>query len=190
MFVDLGKRIEEAEPARHKEKTEEIEKIGKKDSDTKTQLSSEPAKQIPQVPQIELGTQETSAVVRTNPQQSYEDIKFEVKRNSRVEHYIRRFSSGKGKKNFAEILKRSGIFLPEIREILRSEEVPLEIAYLPLIESGFNPRAVSRKNAVGLWQFIRPTGLKYGLKINYWVDERMDVDKSTSGGGQISQEDV
>ena len=179
MFVELAQKTEEAEPVRQTEEPEEVEKIGEKDSDTETLLSSEPAKQIPQVPQIELGAQETSAVGRTNPQQSYEDIKFEVKRNSRVEHYIRRFSSGKGKRNFAEILKRSGIFLPEIKEILRSEGIPLEIAYLPLIESGFNPRAVSRKNAVGLWQFIRPTGLKYGLKINYWVDERMDVDKST-----------
>ena len=178
-FVELAQRAEEAEPVRQTEKPEEVEKIGEKDSDTEAQLSSEPAKQIPQVPQIKLGTQETSAVVRTNPQQSYEDIKFEVKRNSRVEHYIRRFSSGKGKKNFAEILKRSGIFLPEIKEILRSEGIPLEIAYLPLIESGFNPRAVSRKNAVGLWQFIRPTGLKYGLKINYLVDERMNAEKST-----------
>ena len=177
-LVESVQKTKGAEPARQTKEPEEIEKIGKKDSDTKTRLSSESAKQIPQIPQIELGPQETSAVGRTNPQQSYEDIKFEVKRNPRVEHYIRRFS-GKGKRNFAEILKRSGIFLPEIREILRSEGIPPEIAYLPLIESGFNPRAVSRKNAVGLWQFIRPTGLKYGLKINYWVDERMDVDKST-----------
>ena len=178
-FIELAQKIEEAEPARQTEKTEEVRKIAEKGSDTETRLSSEPAKQIPQVPQIEPDTQETPAVGRTDPQQSYEDIKFEVKRNSRVEHYIRRFSSGKGKKNFAETLRRSGRFLPEIKEILRSEGVPSEIAYLPLIESGFNPRAVSRKNAVGLWQFIRPTGLKYGLRINHWMDERMNVEKST-----------
>ena len=77
------------------------------------------------------------------------------------------------------ILRRSGKFLPGIRKTLLSEGIPSDIAYLPLIESGFNPRAVSRKNAVGLWQFIRPTGLRYGLKVNYWVDERMDVEKST-----------
>lgn len=169
---------EQAEPARQIEEGEKVREIAEKDSDTVAKLSSEPAKQIPQVPQIQ-DTKKTSALERTPPPQSYEDIKFEVKRNSRVEHYIRRFSSGKGKKNFAEILKRSGIFLPEIKETLRSEGIPSDIAYLPLIESGFNPRAVSRKNAVGLWQFIRPTGLKYGLKINYWVDERMDVGKST-----------
>ncbi len=179
VFVESAQKTEEAEPARQTEEPGEVEKIGEKDSDTETQLSSESAKQIPQVPQIELGAQKTPALRHTDPSQSYEDIKFETKRNSRVEHYIRRFSSGKGRKNFAEILKRSGKFLPEIKEILRSEGVPPEIAYLPLIESGFNPRAVSRKNAVGLWQFIRPTGLKYGLKINYWVDERMDVEKST-----------
>ena len=158
-FVELAQKIEEAEPARQTEKTEEVGEIAEKGSDTETQLSSKLAKQISQVPQ--------------------EDMKFETRRNSRVDHYIRRFSSGKGKRNFAEILKKSGRFLPEIKEILRSEGIPSDIAYLPLIESGFNPRAVSRKNAVGLWQFIRPTGLKYGLKINYWVDERMDVEKST-----------
>ena len=128
-------------------------------------------------------TEEISAANQPDPSQKYKDVEFEIKRNSRVEHYIRRFS-GKGKKNFAEILRRSGKFLPEIEEILRSEGVPPEIAYLPLIESGFNPRAVSNKNAVGLWQFIRPTGLKYGLKINYWVDERMDVEKSTLAAAQ------
>ena len=175
-------QTESVEPARQAEEVsavdrpdasrshaEETKKIEETVTDAAAQSSSEPDKQTPQTE-----TEEMSA----DASQSYEDIKFEIKRNSRVEHYIRRFS-GKGKKNFAEILRRSGKFLPDIEEILRSEEVPSDIAYLPLIESGFNPRAVSRKNAVGLWQFIRPTGLKYGLKINYWVDERMDVEKST-----------
>ncbi|MCY3986406.1 MAG: LysM peptidoglycan-binding domain-containing protein, partial [Candidatus Dadabacteria bacterium] len=107
-----------------------------------------------------------------------EDIKFPIKRNSRVKHYIKRFS-GKGKKDFAKFLYRSEKFLPEIKQTLRAEGIPTDIAYLPLIESGFNPRAVSRKNAVGLWQFIKPTGKRYGLRVNYWVDERMHVEKST-----------
>ena len=169
-FVESAQRVKESE---------EIEKFAEKSSDAEARLSSEPTKQIPQILQTKPDTQETSSIGRTDTQQSYEDIEFETKRNSRVEHYIRRFSSGNGKGNFAEILKRSGRFLPEIKEILRSEGIPSDIAYLPLIESGFNPRAVSRKNAVGLWQFIRPTGVKYGLRINYWVDERMNVEKST-----------
>ena len=178
-FVESAQRVEETEPARQTEEPEEVEKFAEKGSDAEAQSSSEPAKQILKVPQAEPDAQETSSVGRTDTPQSHEDTGFETKRNSRVEHYIRRFSSGKGKRNFAEVLKRSGRFLPEIKEILRSEGIPSDIAYLPIIESGFNPRAVSRKNAVGLWQFIRPTGIKYGLKINYWVDERMHMEKST-----------
>lgn len=176
--IESAQKIEEVEPARQPEETEEVKEIAEKDSDTETRLSSELEEQIPQVPQIEPNTQ-TSAAEPKDSQQSYEDIEFEIKRNSRVEHYIRQFSSPRGKGNFAWILKKSGIFLPRIKEILRSEGIPLDIAYLPLIESGFDPRAVSKKNAVGLWQFIRPTGLKYGLRINHWVDERMNVEKST-----------
>ena len=101
-----------------------------------------------------------------------------VRRNERVDHYVRRFSK-KNKKTFAVILERSPAYIPYLERTLRAEGIPPEIAYLPLIESGFNVRAVSRKNAVGLWQFIRPTGKRYGLRIDRWVDERMDVEKST-----------
>ncbi len=156
----------------------EIEEIGETDTDTAVLPSSDPDEQILQANQTEPETEAISALEHEDTSQGYEDIKFEIKRNSRVEHYIRRFS-GKGKEDFAVILRRSGKFLPGIRKTLLSEGIPSDIAYLPLIESGFNPRAVSRKNAVGLWQFIRPTGLRYGLKVNYWVDERMDVEKST-----------
>ncbi|MBI5683161.1 MAG: transglycosylase SLT domain-containing protein [Deltaproteobacteria bacterium] len=57
--------------------------------------------------------------------------------------------------------------------------MPEDLAYLALIESGFNPYAYSRAKAVGMWQFIRGTGLKYGLKINAWVDERRNPEKAT-----------
>ncbi len=106
------------------------------------------------------------------------EIRYEPKRNSKVERYIKKFS-GKGRKNFAEVLKRSELFIPEIKETLRSEGLPSELAYLPIIESGFKTTAVSRKKAVGLWQFIKPTGIRYGLRINHWVDERMDAEKAT-----------
>ena len=185
--VELAQQTKEISAVNHPDasqsRVEGTEKIEETDTGTATQSSSEPDKQTQQTQRTETDTEEISAVDQADASQKYKDIEFETKRNSRVEHYIRRFS-GKGKGNFAEILRRSGKFLPEIEEILRSEGVPPEIAYLPLIESGFNPRAVSRKNAVGLWQFIRPTGLKYGLKINYWVDERMDVEKSTLAAAQ------
>ncbi len=180
--ADLVPQTEAVPPAEHTDTpqshTEGAEKIEEITTDTATRPSAEPDKQNQQTEPAEI-----SAVDQPDASQKYKDIRFDVTTNSRVEHYIRRFS-GKGKRNFAQILKRSGKFLPEIREILRSEGIPPEIAYLPLIESGFNPRAVSNKNAVGLWQFIRPTGLKYGLRINHWVDERMNVEKSTLAAAQ------
>lgn len=187
-------RTESIEPAQQTQEVKlvqqvkETEELGEKDTAATAQPLSETAKQIPQVQKAELKTEETKVAEHTDASQGYEDIKFETTRNPRVEHYIRRFSSGKGRRNFAEIFKRSGKFLPEIKEMLRSEGVPSDIAYLPLIESGFNPRAVSRKNAVGLWQFIRPTGIRYGLKVNYWVDERMNVEKSTLAAAKYLKE--
>jgi membrane-bound lytic murein transglycosylase D len=64
-------------------------------------------------------------------------------------------------------------------EQLRQAGLPEELSWLPLVESGFNVKAFSRARALGLWQFIPSTGYKYGLKRDYWVDERMDVEKST-----------
>jgi membrane-bound lytic murein transglycosylase D len=66
-----------------------------------------------------------------------------------------------------------------IKGILRDEGVPEDLAYLVLIESGFNPRARSPRGATGLWQFMRGTGRRYGLRIDRWVDERRDPEKST-----------
>lgn len=83
------------------------------------------------------------------------------------------------KKPFSLWLTRSGIYLELLKEILREEGVPEEMAYLPLIESGFNPFARSRARAVGMWQFIAGTAKRYGLKVNRWVDERRDPVKST-----------
>ncbi len=165
----------------------EAGEIGGADNNTAVRPSSAPDKQILQANQTEPETEAISALEHEDTSQGYEDIEFEIKRTSRVEHYIRRFS-GRGKEDFAMILRRSGKFLPEIRKTLLSEGIPSDIAYLPLIESGFNPRAVSRRNAVGLWQFIRPTGLRYGLKVNYWVDERMDVEKSTLAAARYLKE--
>src|SRR3970282_2182076 len=58
--------------------------------------------------------------------------------------------------------------------------IPEEISWLPLIESGFKVRALSRSRALGLWQFIPSTGYKFGLKRNTWIAERLDPAKSTA----------
>ena len=83
------------------------------------------------------------------------------------------------RKEMTKWLQRSGTYLPMLREILAEEGLPQDIAYLSMIESGFNPNAYSRARAVGLWQFIYSTGRLYGLKRNEWIDERKDPVKST-----------
>ena len=80
---------------------------------------------------------------------------------------------------YGRALERSGRYLPRIESILRKEGVPAELAYLPLVESGFRTHAVSPARAVGLWQFIPDTGRRYGLRIDSFVDERRDPIKST-----------
>ena len=103
---------------------------------------------------------------------------FPVTMNRQVQYYLD-FFSGKQRKSFALWLSRSGRYLPMIHEHLRAAGLPEDLVYLAMIESGFNERAYSRARAVGVWQFIKPTGRNYGLLINGYVDERRDPIKST-----------
>jgi membrane-bound lytic murein transglycosylase D len=66
-----------------------------------------------------------------------------------------------------------------MKQILRNKGVPEDVAYLPLVESGFNPNACSKAKAVGQWQFIEETAKRYGLHIDFWRDERKDPVKAT-----------
>ncbi len=84
------------------------------------------------------------------------------------------------RERFSIWLSRSGKYLDLMKEILRSKNVPEEIVFLSLIESGFSPHAYSRARAVGPWQFMAATGKRYGLVIDWWRDERRDPVKSTS----------
>ena len=96
----------------------------------------------------------------------------------RVDDFVTRFQTDL-RGFFAGALSRSGRYVPRMSSILMKEGVPQELAYLPLIESGFRTQAVSRAGAVGPWQFIRRTGQRYGLRIDSYVDERRDPVKST-----------
>ncbi|MBM4141462.1 MAG: LysM peptidoglycan-binding domain-containing protein [Nitrospira sp.] len=84
------------------------------------------------------------------------------------------------RENFSLWLSRSGKYLDLMKEILKEKDVPEEIVFLSLIESGFNPFAYSPARAVGYWQFIASTAKRYGLTINWWMDERRDPVKSTT----------
>ncbi len=98
--------------------------------------------------------------------------------NERVEAFIELFAGPK--KGWMErALRRSGRYADRMKQILREEGLPEDLVYLALIESGFNPYAYSRAKAMGIWQFIPGTGRRYGLAINWWIDERRDLEKST-----------
>jgi len=103
---------------------------------------------------------------------------FPVTINRQVQYYLD-FFMGKQRDSFTVWLSRSGRFLPMIQEQFQELGLPGDLAYLAMIESGYNERAYSRARAVGVWQFIKSTGNNYGLEINTYVDERRDPVKST-----------
>lgn len=103
---------------------------------------------------------------------------YPVTLNSRVEFWIDYFL-GRGRPHFEKYLERSELFIPYITPILVQNGMPEDLVYLAMIESGFNNHARSSAKAVGPWQFISATGKRYGLMVNWWVDERRDTQKST-----------
>lgn len=98
--------------------------------------------------------------------------------NADVEKEIRSFQTIE--RNFFErSYERSGYYLPIMKQQLRQAGLPEELVWLPLVESGFQVSALSKARALGPWQFIPSTGYKYGLNRDLFIDERMNVEKST-----------
>jgi membrane-bound lytic murein transglycosylase D len=98
--------------------------------------------------------------------------------NASVERFVKLFS-GEQSDRMALYLKRSGRYEGMIRSKLRERGMPEDLVYLSMIESGFNPNARSGAQAVGLWQFMAPTARLYGLRVDAYVDERRDPERST-----------
>ena len=94
------------------------------------------------------------------------------------------FYQNRGREIMEEGLKRSGMYVPLFREIFREEGVPLDLIYMAHVESHFKPNAYSRARARGLWQFMLGTGKVYGLRQDWWIDERSDIVKSTHAAAQ------
>jgi len=99
--------------------------------------------------------------------------------NRHVQEEIDRFTVGHERDFFIQSYRRSGRYRPAIVSELRQAGLPEELSWLPLIESGFKVRALSRARALGLWQFIPSTGYKFGLSRDKYVDERLDPQKAT-----------
>ncbi|MBI1983727.1 MAG: transglycosylase SLT domain-containing protein [Acidobacteria bacterium] len=98
--------------------------------------------------------------------------------NHHLEGVVTHFQ-GRGRPYIERALSRSGLYEPIISEALRREGLPQDLIYMAAAESGFNPFALSRKGAKGIWQFMLPRAMEYGLRKDRWVDEREDPEKST-----------
>ncbi|MFK7949179.1 MAG: transglycosylase SLT domain-containing protein [Saprospiraceae bacterium] len=83
-----------------------------------------------------------------------------------------------------QVVSRSMVYFPIFEETLRRYNLPTDLKYLSIVESSLNPRAVSTSGATGLWQFMKPTGKEYGLRINGVIDERRDVHASTDAAAR------
>lgn len=109
------------------------------------------------------------------------------KRNREVERWMEYFMND-GHKVFQKWLDRKPQFDPVFEEALARHQLPPELAYASMIESGYSPHAYSWAHAVGLWQFVRSTGKRYGLRSDWWVDERRDPVRATDAAAQYLKE--
>ncbi len=98
--------------------------------------------------------------------------------NKSVQKWIN-YYQGRGRNWLTKIFSRSYRYFPSMQYALQKKRMPLDLAYIAIIESGLSSQAKSHASAVGYWQFIKPTATRYGLKVNWWVDERMDFYRST-----------
>ncbi len=98
--------------------------------------------------------------------------------NERVELWVERFRTDQ-RPAFERLLERQGLYADMIRRKLRERGMPEELLYMAMMESGLSARAVSGASAVGVWQFMGPTALQYGLRVDEWVDERQDPVRAT-----------
>jgi membrane-bound lytic murein transglycosylase D len=103
---------------------------------------------------------------------------YSVSMNSQVKYFVDRFTTSR-RDVVGLWVRRSSHYLGMIFDVFRAKGLPEDLAFTAMIESGFNPTAVSRVGAKGLWQFMAPTARLYGLRVDRWVDERLDPEKST-----------
>jgi membrane-bound lytic murein transglycosylase D len=101
-----------------------------------------------------------------------------IPQNDRVLAYVELFQ-GRLRDYIQESLTRGSKYLPMIQGVFKEAGLPLDLAYIPVIESGFKTNALSKASAKGPWQFMRPTATEQGLKTDWYIDERSDPEKST-----------
>lgn len=119
---------------------------------------------------------ETTEAVKADLAATKHDVP--IPQNSRVLSYVELFQ-GRLRDYIQESLTRGAKYLPMIQNVFRAEGLPLDLAYIPIIESGFKTNALSRASAKGPWQFMKATAVEQGLKHDWYIDERSDPEKAT-----------
>lgn len=107
----------------------------------------------------------------------YPDVPLE-ENDSRVQKFVREYAYEK-RESTRNYLNQAEPYLPMVKKVVKDNGLPTELAYLFLLESGANPEARSPANALGMWQFMPATARSYGLRVDSYVDERLDPEKST-----------
>jgi peptidoglycan lytic transglycosylase D len=118
----------------------------------------------------------TAEVVKADLAATEHDVP--IPENSKIFSYIELFQ-GRLREYIEESLRRGSRYLPMIQSVFRAEGLPLDLAYIPIIESGFKTNALSKASAKGPWQFMKATAVEQGLKHDWYVDERSDPEKAT-----------
>ena len=170
---------------RLKSRINALEVLALREGDGFTQSRTEPAviDQLLEAATLSLPepTRETKAAVAADLATTAHDLPIE--NNERVQSFIELFQ-GNLRDFMQESLHRSAKYLPMVQEVFRAESLPLDLAYLAIVESGYKTNALSRASARGMWQFMPATGKEYGLDQNWFIDERSDPEKATRAAAQ------
>lgn len=118
----------------------------------------------------------TEAVVKADLAATEHDVP--IPQNAKVLEAVE-LLNGRLRGYVQDSLVRGSKYLPMIQNVFRAEGLPLDLAYIPIIESGFKTNALSKASAKGPWQFMRPTARDHGLKTDWYIDERSDPEKAT-----------
>src|SRR5262245_47928355 len=134
---------------------------------------------LDELTKLSLTEDETKGVTEDQAQQAVAaKLDFKFRPNALIQRFIN-YYLGRGRETMEQGLRRSGRFLEMAQKIFKEEGVPQDVAWLGQVESAWSPVARSWAAAVGLWQFIPDTGSRYGLRQDYYVDERSSFEKAT-----------
>jgi len=110
--------------------------------------------------------------------------RYQVEDNHDVRRFLDRFQTGDRRAVVERWLVRAGRYLPMVLDVFKQKGLPEDLVFTAMIESGFDPLAASRAGARGIWQFMAPTARRYGLRVDRWLDERLDPEKSTAAAAR------